>query len=101
MDTLSTLARSISWHTDQWNSWLQVPKAFAELHDFYYDISSESYQDDTSVYLGEDCDADLFFKELLDAKYFGSFSEFSEFSGSIPTVNYKFDFLIEKKVRQF
>jgi hypothetical protein len=56
------------WHTDAGHAWLEVHYAHLEALGVAHRISRYSYRDGDTVYLEEDCDADVFF-EAADLAY--------------------------------
>tara|TARA_B100000405_G_scaffold223037_1_gene158655 strand:- start:250 stop:525 length:276 start_codon:yes stop_codon:yes gene_type:complete len=68
----------IKWISDPGHSWLQVSKTWIRELNIANLISNYSYEDDTNVFLEEDCDAAVFIRESHKAGYQINFAEIPE-----------------------
>ena len=55
----------MKWYSDSGHAWLEVERKELSRLKISKEISEYSYQHGTKVYLEEDCDANVFFKNTL------------------------------------
>ncbi len=61
------MKRNLKFHNDQGHGWLEVPVRDLTTLGVADDISSSSYQDETSAYLEEDVDAGVYLRAAREA----------------------------------